>query len=76
MIETKSSIFFRVQEETKITPKQNSEIIRETEEMEPPENDRRAMFEFDNEPTINKKDDNMDFVQYPQSPKARSKKKN
>lgn len=68
-----SIIVFRIHEEVKISPKHNSEIIKEADEMEPTGDNNGPMFEFDDEPPVTKQEDNMDFVQYPQSPNARSK---
>lgn len=64
-------ISFRVDEEASATPKHNSEILRE-EDVESATIDRGAIFEFDDDPSVNKIDDNMEFVEYPQSPIARS----
>lgn len=57
-----------------MTPKHESGIIREAPELEST-NESGPMFEFDDEPPINKREDNMEFVEYPQSPNARSKYK-
>lgn len=71
----KNHDFFRLLDETKVTPKHESGMIREAPELDATTNDSGPMFEFDDDPPINKRDENMEFVEYPQSPNARSKSK-
>lgn len=69
-----SKIICRMHEEARSTPPIHENVlVGEIVDLEPVLQDSGPMFEFDDEPPANKKDDQMEFVEYPQSPNARSK---